>query len=178
MMKRILATSALSLLTAQSAFAYPGHDVVSSAMAGLLHPLTGPDHLVALVAAGVLFAAISQRAGWLGLSALITSLAAGAGIALFGVALPWSEWAIWLSVLAAGVMLAYSRRYGISHPALLISGTMVFALFHGYAHGGEISGDAGGFVVGFLVASLIIVVLVMQTTRIVSRASTKRLIGL
>ncbi len=177
-MKRIFVISVLSLLTVQSAFAHPGHDVASSVMAGLIHPLTGLDHLVALVAAGVLFAATSPRAGWLGVAALILSLAAGAGVALLGVVLPWSEWVIGLSVLVAGVTLIYSRRSGVAHPALLISGTMLFALFHGYAHGVEISGDASGFVAGFLATSLIIVVMTMQTARIVSRTANKRRIGL
>ena len=175
-MKRIFAISALFI--AQSVVAHQGHDAASGAMAGLLHPLTGLDHLVALASAGVLFAATSQRTRWLGVAALIASLAAGAGIALLGVLLPWSEWVIGFSLLVAGIMLVYSYRSGTVHPALLISGTMIFALFHGYAHGVEISGDASGFVLGFLVMSLVIVLVALQATRIVSQAVAMRRVRL
>jgi urease accessory protein len=176
MIKRIFAIAALFI--AQAGFAHPGHDVASSATAGLMHPLTGLDHLAALLSAGVLFAATSQRARWIGVAALTVSLAAGAGIALLGVVVTWGEWVIGLSVLVAGSMLVYSHRSGVVHPALLISGTTIFALFHGYAHGVEISGDAYGFVVGFLLASLTIVVVAMQTTRVVSRHVTRRRVRL
>ncbi len=171
-MKRIFAISALFI--AQSAFAHPGHDVASSAMAGLMHPVTGLDHLVALASAGALLAATSVRTRWLGIAALLVSLAAGAGIAFLGVVLPWSEWVIGSSVLVAGIMLVHSYRSGVVHPAPLVIGTAVFALFHGYAHGVEISGDATGFVLGFLVMSLAIVVVAMQAARSASRVRARR----
>jgi len=164
MNKLIASTLAVAAaVAAPSAFAHPGHDVASGAMAGLLHPLTGIDHLIALVAAGALFALAPRMARWGGLAALLAALAAGAGIGLAGVKLPGSEWMIALSVLAAGVMLVKS---GGTHPALLIGGVAVFALFHGYAHGVETTGSAAAFVAAFLASSLTIVLVALLAARV------------
>ena len=128
-MKKLRTLGALAtLFAAQSAFAHPGHDVASGAMAGLMHPLTGIDHLIALACVGAFFAMVSARVRWTGVAALLGALAAGAGVGLVGIRLPAAEWMIALSVLVAGVMLV---RSGGTHPALLISGTAIFALFHG-----------------------------------------------
>jgi len=173
MMKRIFAISALFI--AQSVFAHPGHEVASGAIAGMMHPLTGLDHLVALISAGVLMAQTAPQVRWLGITALIFSLAAGAGIAISGVELPWSEWAIGLSIVVAIVVLLYSHRFGAVQPALLIGGTVIFAIFHGYAHGAEATGDRGGFVAGFLAMSLIIALVAMRAARVVSKRRVRSL---
>ena len=72
-----------------------------------------------------------------------TRVAAWAGVALVA-----AEWMIALSVLLAGVMLV---RSGGTHPMLLIGGTAIFALFHGYSHALEASGEAAAYVAGFVV---------------------------
>jgi urease accessory protein len=57
-----LAVTAVSLLPAV-ALAHPGHGETSGFAAGALHPLGGLDHLIALVAVGVLAARLNGR--WL-----------------------------------------------------------------------------------------------------------------
>jgi urease accessory protein len=150
------------LLASSEVFAHPGHDAASGAMAGFMHPLTGIDHLIALVCAGALFALVPLRVRWAGVTALVLALAVGAGVGLAGLPLPATEWMIALSVLTAGVMLV---RSGGTRPVWLIVGVSVFALFHGYAHGVESSGDAIAFVAGFLVASFIVLALSMLAAR-------------
>ena len=163
------------LLMSSAASAHPGHDVASGAMAGFMHPLTGIDHLIALVCAGALFALAPVRVRWTGVFALTTALAAGAGLGLAGLRLPATEWMIALSVLAAGVMLV---RSGGTRPALLVAGVSLFALFHGYAHGVESSGDASAFVAGFLLASFTVVVLSMLAARVfVERQALRVVMG-
>ena len=146
----ILATA----LASPWAAAHPGHELASGAIAGLMHPLTGFDHLIALLAAGALLALVPARARWGGVAALLAALAAGAGLGLAGVVLPGVEWMIALSLLAAATVLLGS---GSAHPLLLGGGMALFALFHGYAHGVESSGAAAAFVAGFLASSLAIV---------------------
>lgn len=164
-MKKFIAQiiSLLTALAAQTAFAHPGHDVSSGAMAGFMHPFTGLDHLIALMCLGALLAAAPARVRWLGVATLLLVLAVGAGIGLAGVTLPASEWMIALSVLVAGLMLV---RSGGTRPTLLIGGSAVFALFHGYAHGVESSGEALAFVAGFLGASFAIVATSMLATNL------------
>lgn len=159
-MKKILLLTVLLLSSAVSA--HPGHEVTSGAMAGFMHPLTGVDHLIALVCAGALFALAPVRVRWTGVSALVVALAIGAGLGLAGLPLPAPEWMIALSVLVAGVMLV---RSGGTRPSLLVAGVSVFALFHGYAHGVESSGAAAAFAAGFLSASFAVVMLSMFAAR-------------
>ena len=164
-MKKLPVVAALTVtsLAAQSAFAHPGHDVASGAIAGLMHPWTGVDHLIAFIGIGALLGLATVRVRVCGVATLLAALAIGAGLALARVVLPASEWMIALSVLVAGLMLVKS---GGTQPALLIGGAAVFALFHGYAHGTEITGDAAAFVAAFLASSAAIVALSMFASRI------------
>jgi urease accessory protein len=172
-MKRVLLLTVLLLSSAASA--HPSHDVASGAMAGFMHPLTGIDHLIALVCAGALFALAPARVRRAGVTALIAALAVGAGLGLAGLPLPATEWMIALSVLAAGVMLV---RSGGTRPVLLVVGVSVFALFHGYAHGLESSGEAVAFVAGFLLASLTVVALSILAARVfVNRQAVRVAMG-
>ena len=98
---------AILLFTASSAaFAHPGHDV-SGLAAGLMHPFSGLDHLLAMVAVG-LWAAQGKtgkngrRKVWLLPATFMTMLAVGAGIATQWQSLPLVEAGIATSVLALG----------------------------------------------------------------------------
>lgn len=171
-MKKLFAIIASTF--AATAFAHPGHDAASGAMAGFMHPLTGIDHLIALMCVGALLAGASRRARSQGVAALICSLAAGAALGLTGFVLPASEWVIALSVLVAGVMLL---RANTTRPALLVAGIAVFALFHGYAHGVEATGQTLAFVAAFLASSIAIVVTSMTVTMLVRQFAFRAVLG-
>ena len=121
-------------------------------VAGLVHPLVGLDHLLALIGAGL-------WAGWLGGGAryllpagFLAGMLGGALLVWGGVAMPWVEPMIAVSVLLFGILAASAVR-----PSLLV-GTAVlfaFALFHGHAHGAELPQAAHPalYVLGFLLAS-------------------------
>jgi urease accessory protein len=146
------------LLLAQAASAHPGHEVASNAIAGLLHPLTGLDHLIALICLGALLATATVRVRWMGVAALLAGLVAGAVVSFAGGVLPASEWVIGLSVLASGLMLVWSR--GV-RAVPLIGGVALFAVFHGFAHMAE-SGEGGlAFIAGVIAMSLTVVGLSM-----------------
>ncbi|CAJ0779990.1 HupE/UreJ family protein [Ralstonia chuxiongensis] len=114
---------------------HPGHTAEGGLLAGVLHPLTGADHLLAMVAVGV----------W---SALL-----GAG----GVALPMAEPMIAASLLVFGLLIAARAQLPTWGGALLCG---AFALFHGYAHGTEFPAGAQAmfptFVGGFAVATALL----------------------
>ncbi|NDY90067.1 HupE/UreJ family protein [Ideonella livida] len=106
---------------------------------GLLHPLTGVDHLVAMVAVGVWSALTARSAQWTAPLGFVAMLLLGACLAAAGLSLPAVEPMIAVSVLVMGLLVA-ARRVVPGTAGLALVGT--FALFHGAAHGAELSGAA------------------------------------
>lgn len=132
-----------------AAAAHPGH-ISSGFLDGLLHPLSGIDHLLAMVAIGLWAAQLGGRARWWVPASFVGFMLVGAMLAFAGLALPVVEAGIAASVLALGLLIAANRR--LPHALCAVAaGTM--ALFHGYGHGAEIglgastAAYAGGFVV-------------------------------
>lgn len=105
---------------------------------GLLHPLTGADHLIAMLALG-LWSAMATRRVWLTPLAFMSMLSSGALLGMSGVMLPAVEPMIAVSLLVFGLMLvSRARLHGLVAAAL----AGLFALFHGVAHGLELGGSA------------------------------------
>lgn len=115
---------------------------------GWLHPLTGPDHMLAMVLVGAWSAQLGGRALWAVPAAFVAAMAVGALAALFGVVLPWIEIAIALSSVALGAAVMLARPVALPLAALA---TLAFGLAHGAAHGAEAPVAAGwSYIVGFL----------------------------
>lgn len=143
-------------LFASPALAHVGHDVTHTALSGLLHPLSGLDHILAMVANGLLAFSLGGLALWLVPLAFVVMMAAGGVLGASGVVLPGIEQGIAASVLILGILLIVASRLPMIF-AVLLAGA--FAVFHGAAHGLE--GAEGGAVplsyfVGFLVATLLL----------------------
>lgn len=148
----------LLIAGAAPAWAHVGHVEHSGFVSGLLHPLTGADHLLAMVAVGVWAAMIGGRAlyafpaAFVGL--MVLSALAGMGMLGFGGGeLPLIEAGIALSVVALGLAVAFNLRAGL---ALGTTACAIFAIFHGYAHGAELPAGAGTstYITGFAIATL------------------------
>jgi urease accessory protein len=144
--------SALFLLTTSSAaFAHPGHNL-SGFSAGLMHPFSGLDHLLAMVAVGLWAAQSGGNKVWLLPATFMTMLAAGAAVAMQWQAMPMVEAGIASSVLALGLLTALSLQL----PAILsLAIAATFGFFHGYAHGLELPESAAPveYALGFLIAT-------------------------
>lgn len=149
-MKSKLVFAVLSLVCAGSALAHPGH--ADGAMAGLMHPLTGLDHILAMLAVGLWGAQLGGRAQWLLPASFVAFLAAGGALGMSGASLPLVEAGIVTSVLLLGLLIGFSVRLQAPAAALVVG---VFALFHGYAHGTEMPamGSAWMYGLGFVAAS-------------------------
>ena len=121
-----------------SAFAHVGADAGShhGFLTGFTHPLTGLDHLAAILAVGMWSAMTSQRV-WVAPLSFAALLLVGALMAKAGVAFPAVEPMIAASLLVMGLLLATRQRLPAAAGALLVGG---FALFHGAAHGTELNG--------------------------------------
>ena len=140
------------LLGASStAFAHPGHNV-SGLAAGLMHPFSGLDHLLAMLAMGLWAAQGGGRKIWLLPATFMTMLVVGAGIAMQWQSLPLVEAGIAASVLALGLLIALSLQFPVT---LSVAVTALFSLMHGYAHGLELPDSAAPFAyaLGFLAAT-------------------------
>lgn len=127
--------AALALLAAPAlAFAHPGHGE-HGLVAGLAHPLTGLDHLLAMFAVG-LWAAQQQGAARLALPCtFVGTMLVGGLLGFEGLQLPFMETGIAASVLALGLCVALAVRPPL---ALAMAATALFALAHGVAHGLEL----------------------------------------
>lgn len=118
-------------------------------LAGLAHPLTGLDHLAALILSGILIGRLASSRR-LALGGLLCALGLGAAGGYLLGAQAVVEGVILLS-LPVFLALQWLRK-----PAQVKSGVAVMSLFmvaHGWAHGVEMSGMVQGFIPGFLLTS-------------------------
>jgi len=122
---------------------------------GLLHPLTGLDHLLAMIAVGLWAAQHRGRALWLIPLSFVGVMLLGGILGVAGVYVPGAELAIAISVLALGGLVATMTRFT---PSLSMSLVGFFALFHGYAHGHEMPAAASAisFSVGFVLSTALL----------------------
>lgn len=125
----------LLLLLPAIAFAHAEEGVAGGFVTGLLHPLLGFDHLVAMVAVGLWGAQLGAPAIWLLPVTFPIVMAIGALLGVAGLPLPGVEIGIAGSAIVLGVMVAFNIR-----PLLWIAAAIVaaFAVFHGHAHGTEV----------------------------------------
>ncbi|HDS1734276.1 MULTISPECIES: HupE/UreJ family protein [Pseudomonas] len=146
-MKKTLALALL--LVALPAFAHPGHDA-NPLHDGLLHPLTGLDHLLMLLGTGVL-AALTGRSLALPLATLAAMFGGAVLGHLLGGVIGMETMIIASLLVAAGALLVPGRQ------ALLALAMPLFALFHGWAHGVEATPSAFWlFSAGFVTVSAVL----------------------
>lgn len=125
----------LALLAPAGAFAHEGASLpYGSFLGGLLHPVLGPDHFLAMVSVGILSAQIGGRAIWTVPATFVGVMFLGGVYGWLGLPLASIEIGIAFSVLTLGAAIAAERRVPVAI-AMLFVGT--FAIFHGYAHGAE-----------------------------------------
>ena len=145
----IATIGALALSTAAPAFGHPG--TVSAAFAsGLVHPVSGLDHIAALFAVGLYGAVLGGRSVWALPLAFVAALLFGAALTFAGLAVPAIEPGIAASLLVLGLLIAGAWRLPLAPGAALVA---LFAMFHGAAHGGAIEAMSLTYAVGFVVGS-------------------------
>ncbi len=140
------------LLLSPLAGAHTTEGSVGGFVSGFQHPLTGLDHIVAMVAVGLWGAFLGGRAMWTLPVIFPVVMAFGGALGILGVPIPHVETGIALSGIALGLMVAFAAK-----PPLWVAGVMVgfFAVFHGHAHGTELpeSANAMTFAIGFVVST-------------------------
>jgi len=152
---RIAAPAAIFIALTDSALAHTGHGDAGGFAHGLIHPVGGLDHLLAMVAVGLYAALLGGRALWLVPATFVTVMALGGAVGAAGYPLPYVEIGIALSVVVMG--LAVALRVGLpTLAAMALVG--LFAIFHGHAHGAEMSADASGYAyaAGFMLTTALL----------------------
>ncbi|WP_114417849.1 HupE/UreJ family protein [Marinospirillum perlucidum] len=153
-MTRLLAVC-LGLLLPGLALAHTGDHLhlQNGFLSGLLHPLSGWDHLLAMITLGLLAGLHQGRMQLLLPACFLVALLGGYLAGLAGVILPWFEVGIAASLLIFGLLVTSRLRLPAAGLLFLAAG---FAAFHGSAHGVEAVGNSLGFGLGLLLASLLL----------------------
>jgi urease accessory protein len=148
-----LIAGGLGLLAAAPALAHPGHGDLTLA-AGLLHPLSGADHVLAMTAVGLLAAKRGGPALIAWPCAFVAAMLAGYGLGLAHLISFPLEPGVLASVIVLGALAASSIEAPLAAGLGLIG---LFGLCHGYAHGREAPAAAGmGFPIGFAVSTAVL----------------------
>ena len=131
------------------------HDETGQAagfLSGLSHPVSGMDHVLAMVAVGLWGAVLGPPAIWVLPVAFPLVMALGGLMGLLGFPLPGVEIGIALSALVLGVMVLAELRPPLWLAAVVVS---LFAIFHSHAHGRELPEGTSALLysLGFVIAT-------------------------
>lgn len=134
------------------AYAHTGEGAVGGFISGLMHPIVGPDHVIAMVAVGLWGAFLGVPAIWLLPVVFPLVMAFGGIMGILGIPVPAVEIGIAVSAIALGALIAFAARPPIWIAAIIVG---MFAIFHGHAHGTELPEAANplAYSIGFVLAT-------------------------
>ncbi len=139
-----LAAAALTVLPTVAS-AHVGAGDAHGFVHGFSHPLNGLDHMLAMIAVGMLAAHLGGRALWLVPLTFVSVMAVAGTLGMAGVGLPFVEVGIGMSVVVLGLAIAFQLNISTLAAVGLVG---FFAIFHGHAHGAEMPESASGFAYG------------------------------
>lgn len=129
------ALAVLAILWAQPALAHLGQSEAFGLLTGFLHPISGLDHVLAMVAVGLWGAQLGAPAIWMLPVAFPLVMAMGGMLGFMGVPVPGIEYGIAASGILLGAAVMLEVRPPLVAAAVVVA---VFAIFHGHAHGTEL----------------------------------------
>jgi urease accessory protein len=146
------AIALLTLCWHSAAWAHEETGQAAGFLAGLVHPMSGLDHVLAMVAVGLWGAVLGPPAIWVLPVAFPLVMAFGGLVGLLGFPLPGVEIGIALSAIVLGAVVLAEIRPPLWLAALLVA---FFAVFHGHAHGRELPEGTSALLYsfGFVVAT-------------------------
>lgn len=168
---RALLVFLFAVLVPTAAFAHTGHGDTSGLVHGFMHPVGGIDHILAMVAVGVLAYVLGGRALYLVPLSFVGMMIAGFALGVAGIGLPFVELGIAVSSIVIGAAAAMGRPMPVAGAMALVG---VFAVFHGHAHGAEMPADASGieYAAGFVMATAL-----LHAAGIAASLGAARLVG-
>jgi urease accessory protein len=121
-------------------------------LSGLQHPVSGWDHILAMIAVGLWGAQLGKPAIWVLPVAFPMVMAFGGMMGLLGIPVPAVEIGIALSAIVLGGMVLLEAKPPIGVATAIVG---IFAIFHGHAHGTELPDGSSGLLysIGFVAAT-------------------------
>jgi urease accessory protein len=121
-------------------------------LSGMRHPISGLDHVLAMIAVGLWGAQLGAPAIWVLPVAFPMVMALGGMMGLLGIPLPGIEYGIAASMILLGAAVLFEFKPPLWLAALLVA---FFAIFHGHAHGTELPPGQNGLLysMGFVMAT-------------------------
>jgi urease accessory protein len=121
-------------------------------LSGMRHPISGLDHVLAMIAVGLWGAQLGAPAIWVLPVAFPMVMALGGMMGLLGIPLPGIEYGIAASMILLGAAVLFEFKPPLWVAALLVA---FFAIFHGHAHGTELPPGQNGLLysMGFVMAT-------------------------
>ncbi len=152
--KRFLWASLLACIAA-SAHAHSDQVVSGGFIAGYLHPLAGLDHVLAMLAVGILGAALGRPFRWAMPALFLACMVAGALAGMAGYSFSLLETSVAVSVIALGLAIVFQWRKAV---VLSVGIVAISGVLHGFAHGAELplGAAATSYIAGFLVAACLL----------------------
>jgi len=149
---RYLGVLVIVALWSQNAVAHPQKGEAVGFLTGFRHPISGFDHVLAMVAVGLWGAQLGAPAIWLLPVAFPMVMAFGGMLGLMRVPLPGTEYGIALSAILLGCAVLFELKPPLGVAAALVG---FFAIFHGHAHGTELPPGQSALLysMGFVVAT-------------------------
>jgi urease accessory protein len=137
------------------AFAHAGIGDAHGLTHGFMHPVGSLDHVLAMIAVGLLAVTLGGRALWLLPASFVAVMAVGGMLGVAGINVPFVETGIALSVVVFGLAVAFRTPLPVLAGMALVG---FFAIFHGFAHGAEMPTDASGlaYAGGFMLATALL----------------------
>ena len=150
--REVLAGALFVLMAAAPALAHPQQGQAAGFVNGVRHPVSGLDHVLAMISVGLWGAQLGQPAIWLLPVTFPMVMAFGGFLGLLGIPLPGVELGVALSAVLLGVMVAREAKPPLVAAAVLVG---FFAIFHGHAHGTELPPGQSGlaYSIGFVMAT-------------------------
>jgi urease accessory protein len=149
---RLTSIAAVLFICSVSALAHPQKGEAVGFLTGFRHPISGLDHVLAMIAVGLWGAQLGSPAIWLLPVAFPMVMAFGGMLGLMGVPLPGVEYGIAVSAIMLGAAVMFEVRPPLGIAAALVG---FFAIFHGHAHGTELPPGQSALLysIGFVMAT-------------------------
>ncbi len=145
----------ISILFALASLAFAHTSTLESGgfMSGFIHPISGLDHILAMVGVGMV-AFFASKKGYLALVAFMASMILGAIAGYNGVSMFSVEEGILISIAVVFGLIGFANRLPIG---IIVGVIAFFGMFHGFAHGSEFAnGNFISYILGFSTSTLIL----------------------
>lgn len=143
------------LIIPSAAFAHTGIDPYDDWLHGFIHPFSGLDHVLAMIAVGLWAAQADGRILWFIPLIFVVVMGLGGLLGIITLPVTFAEYGIMSSLMVLGVLLACLKQLPLNISIILVG---LFALSHGYAHGSEMpqSSSVFSYAAGFMAATLLL----------------------